>query len=93
MAGDARLRELLSQDGLTDDAEHAEALALLRAHPAMDAARADLRRWSDIARIEIAGLPSAEMNKYFNEGQMEVRASTLRTAYKLARQLVIEVAK
>ncbi len=36
---DARLRELLAAD-LTDDALHAEALALLRAHPAMDQARA-----------------------------------------------------
>ncbi len=36
---DARLRELLAGP-VTDDAEHAEALALLRAHPAMDAARA-----------------------------------------------------
>ena len=43
--------------------------------------------------IEIAGLPSAEVNKYFNEGQMDARAATLRTAYKLARQLVLDVAK
>jgi hypothetical protein len=43
--------------------------------------------------MEIAGLPRAEANKYFNEGQMEVRVSTLRTAYKLARQLVLDVAK
>ena len=39
---DARLRELLSRP-LPDDDEHAEALALLRAHPAMDLARADLK--------------------------------------------------
>ncbi len=43
--------------------------------------------------VEIAGLPLSELNKHFNEGQMEVRATTLRTAYKLARQLVIEIAK
>ena len=36
---DARLLELLA-GSLTDDAPHAEALALLRAHPAMDQARA-----------------------------------------------------
>src|SRR3954471_17465724 len=36
---DARLLELLAEP-LTDDARHAEALALLRAHPAMDRARA-----------------------------------------------------
>ncbi len=65
VAGDARLRELLSRDGLTDDAEHAEALALLRAHPAMDAARADLRRWSDVARAEIAGLPDVPARRAF----------------------------
>jgi heptaprenyl diphosphate synthase len=64
-AGDARLRELLSREGLTDDSEHAEALALLRAHPAMDAARADLRRWSDAARNEIAGLPDVPARRAF----------------------------
>ena len=64
-AGDARLRELLSRDGLTDDSEHAEALALLRAHPAMEAARADLRRWSDAARTEIAGLPDVPARRAF----------------------------
>jgi heptaprenyl diphosphate synthase len=64
-AGDARLRELLSRDGLTGDAEHAEALALLRAHPAMDAARADLRRWSEAARSEIAGLPGIPARRAF----------------------------
>jgi geranylgeranyl pyrophosphate synthase len=64
-ARDARLRELLSRDGLTDDSEHAEALALLRAHPAMDAARADLRHWSDVARTEIAGLPDVPARRAF----------------------------
>jgi len=64
-AGDARLRELLSRDGLTEDSEHAEALALLRANPAMDAARADLRRWSDAARAEIAGLPDVPARRAF----------------------------
>ncbi|WP_051711945.1 polyprenyl synthetase family protein [Spirillospora albida] len=53
---DARLRELLVQD-LTDDALHAEALALLRGHPAMERARADLRRWAEDARGELLTLP------------------------------------
>jgi heptaprenyl diphosphate synthase len=53
---DARLRVLLDQD-LTDDALHAEALALLRAHPAMERARTDLRRWADDARSELLTLP------------------------------------
>ncbi|GAA3964006.1 polyprenyl synthetase family protein [Actinomadura viridis] len=55
-AGDARLRALLDED-LTDDALHAEALELLRAHPAMDRARADLRRWAEDARAELLTLP------------------------------------
>ncbi|WP_086014648.1 polyprenyl synthetase family protein [Thermomonospora curvata] len=53
---DARLRELLCQD-LTDEELHAEALALLRAHPAMDRAREDLRRWAEDARAELLTLP------------------------------------
>lgn len=43
--------------------------------------------------MAIAGLPDAEHGKYFNEGQLELRATALRTAYKHARQLVLEVAK
>ena len=54
---DARLRELLSGADLTDEALHAEALALLRRHPAMAAARADLERWTEAARQEIVALP------------------------------------
>jgi hypothetical protein len=43
---------------------------------------------------EIAGLPHSEPGKpHFNEGQMETRANTLRAAYKMARQLVLDVAK
>jgi hypothetical protein len=42
---------------------------------------------------EIAGLPRAEPGKHFNEGQMEVRANTIRAAYKLARQIIVEIAK
>jgi hypothetical protein len=43
--------------------------------------------------LEIAGLPRSELGRNFNEGQMEVRVATIRAAYKLARQLVLEVAK
>jgi hypothetical protein len=42
---------------------------------------------------EIAGLPKAEIGKYFNEGQLEVRATALRAAYKMARQLLLEIVK
>jgi heptaprenyl diphosphate synthase len=54
---DARLRELLSRP-LPDDAEHAEALALLRSHRAIDEARFEARRWADIARESLQGLPA-----------------------------------
>jgi hypothetical protein len=43
--------------------------------------------------LAIAGLPNAEPGRHFNEGQMEVRAMTLRTAYKVARQLLLDIAK
>ena len=43
--------------------------------------------------LELAGLPRAELGKNFNEGQIEIRVSTLRLAYKHARQLVSEIAK
>ncbi|ROO90292.1 heptaprenyl diphosphate synthase [Actinocorallia herbida] len=55
-AGDERLRALLAGP-ITDDAEHAEALALLRAHPAMERARSDTRRWVEDARAELLTLP------------------------------------
>jgi hypothetical protein len=42
--------------------------------------------------IEIAGLPHSEPGRYCNEDQMGVRANTLRTAYKVARQLILEIA-
>jgi heptaprenyl diphosphate synthase len=53
---DQRLRDLLSRP-LPDDGEHAEALGLLRAHPAMDSARAEVRRWAEDARAVLAVLP------------------------------------
>jgi hypothetical protein len=42
--------------------------------------------------LEIAGLPHAEVGRHYNEGQMETRVNTLKTAYRLARQLIIEIA-
>ena len=53
---DQRLRSLLSKP-LVDDAEHAEALALLRAHPAMDEARAYVHTDADAARALLDKLP------------------------------------
>jgi heptaprenyl diphosphate synthase len=56
-SGDARLRDLLSRP-LHDDAEHAEALALLRGHPAIAEARSVARKWADDARVALRALPS-----------------------------------
>lgn len=56
-SGDARLRDLLSRP-LPDDAEHAEALSLLRAHPAVDEARRVARQWADESRELLLGLPA-----------------------------------
>jgi heptaprenyl diphosphate synthase len=53
---DARLLELLDTD-LTDADRHLEALGLLRSHPAIEAARADLDRWANDARLTLASLP------------------------------------
>ena len=54
--GGPRLRELVARP-LTDDAEHAEALALLRASPALDRARGVLAERVDEARQVAGGLP------------------------------------
>jgi hypothetical protein len=43
--------------------------------------------------LAIAGLPEAEPGRHFTEAQMEGRAMTLRTAYKVARQLLVEIAR
>lgn len=54
-----RLRELLSRP-IPDDAEHAEALAALRIHPAMDQAREVLEQWADRARERLVALPDCD---------------------------------
>jgi hypothetical protein len=41
--------------------------------------------------LAIAGLPDSERGHNYNEGQMEVRSNTIRTAFKMARQLLLDV--
>ena len=53
---DARLLALLTS-GIDDDAEVAEALGLLRAHPVLDDARTEVARRADVARAHLAPLP------------------------------------
>jgi hypothetical protein len=43
--------------------------------------------------LAIAGLPDCDAGKHFNEGQMDARATTLKIAYKIARQVILDVAK
>jgi hypothetical protein len=43
--------------------------------------------------MTLAGLPESEHGKYYNEGQLEARATTLKAAYKLARQVVLDIAR
>lgn len=54
---DDRLRDLLTRP-LPDDADHAEALSRLRAHPALVEARAVAQAWADDARSILTGLPA-----------------------------------
>jgi heptaprenyl diphosphate synthase len=59
---DRHLTELLDGD-LTDDVRHAEALKLLRAHPALELARRDAVRYADAARAVLGPLPEIPAKK------------------------------
>ena len=63
---DARLLALLDA-GLEADADHAEALALLRANPAMTAAKAEVRRWADAALDVLTPLPDVPAKAALSE--------------------------
>jgi heptaprenyl diphosphate synthase len=52
-----RLREILATGPITDDALHAEALALLRESVAMKRARETVRTYAEEARAQLAPLP------------------------------------
>jgi heptaprenyl diphosphate synthase len=64
--GDSRLRELLARP-VADDTEHAETLALLRMHPALVQARADVRRRADTARALLEDLPDVPARRALHE--------------------------
>lgn len=40
---------------------------------------------------ELAGLPHSEHGRYFTPEQIEARVITLKNAYKIARQLAVEI--
>lgn len=43
--------------------------------------------------LEVAGLPHSEPHKHFNEDQMQARANTIKAAYKVARQLLVDIVR
>jgi hypothetical protein len=43
--------------------------------------------------LAVAGLPECEPGKHLNEGQMDARATTIKNAYKIARQIVLDIVK
>ena len=63
---DGRLLQLLSED-LSDDDLLAEAIALLREHPAIEQARAEVDRRTDVARGWLADLPAGEARDALSE--------------------------
>jgi heptaprenyl diphosphate synthase len=64
-SGSPRLRELLSRPDLADPDLLAEALDLLRSSPALESARADIRRWASGARELLGGLPDVPARAAF----------------------------
>jgi heptaprenyl diphosphate synthase len=62
---DARLRSLLDEADLTDEALLAEALTLLRGHHAMKESRADVLNWLNEARASISVLPGGPARAAF----------------------------
>lgn len=43
--------------------------------------------------LAVAGLPNSAPGQYFTEGQLEARSTTIKAAYKIARQIILDVAK
>ena len=64
--GDARLRELIGRP-LTDPDELAEALALMRAHPALEAARTEVQRRAEAAKERLVRLPDSPARDALHE--------------------------
>jgi heptaprenyl diphosphate synthase len=62
---DQRLRWLLTEADLTEEVLLTEALALLRAHPALADARADVLSWAQGARNDLMALPDVPARAAF----------------------------
>jgi len=61
---------------------------------AVDRQQQEMRNFMNLLplTLSLAGLPHAEAGRHFNEGQLEVRATTLRNAYRVAKKLLRDVA-
>lgn len=76
---DSELRGLLGRE-LPDDAEHARALELMRAHPAMEAAQQEADRWAGLAvrsLDEIRTLSSQHPNLFAQPDRVEAVLAAL----------------
>ena len=68
---------------------------MMSADAGADRQQARLREFMSLLplTIELAGLPKAEAGKHFTEGQMDVRVTSIRNAYKLARQMLLDISR
>jgi len=43
--------------------------------------------------LAVAGLGYSEAGRHLTEGQMEARATSVKVAYKIARQIILDIVK
>jgi hypothetical protein len=43
--------------------------------------------------LAVAGLAHSETGRHLTEGQMEARATSIKAAYKIARQIILDIVK
>lgn len=57
--------------------------------------QAKLREFMSLLPLtaELAGLPRSEPGRYYSEDQIQARAITLKHAYKVAREVLMEISK
>lgn len=57
--------------------------------------QAKLREFMQLLPLtaELAGLPRSEAGRYYSEEQIQARAITLRHAFKVAREVLMELSK
>ncbi len=62
---------------------------------AVDRQQQEMRNFMSLLPLtsEIAGLPHTEPGRFLNEGQMEVRATNLKNAYKIAKKVIRDIAR